>query len=654
MTESLTGAFASVAEILDKMKSELKCQICLDLLENAYATPCQHVFCRKCIDQSLNRSDVCPMCKQQVKTRSLREASVTNHVLATFRQLREDAKTLSGTCDAENEMDVCFTQPLGVLPKLPTNNQITHSEELEEAISQPTAAESIPEESSEAGVSDSCAIHQAALDCDLEALKELLKDTRPAALEKTGSEQTGENTPLQLAAASGYADVCELLLAAKAKPDTTEVAGRTALHLSAMNGFADCIQLLIDEGADMLLEDTGGQSAIHFACQNEELESVSVLLECGVDPDLRDGDGDTPLSLAAWGLNGRGSLPICKLLLAKGANPALKNKFGKGSTAGGLVRSRGSKALKDLLLAHLDDVEDRDSDPRAIIRKRQRSPPTRNSPAATPAKKRGSPAAASTATRAAKSSSTDGAAKSTRSGKSVHEAPVHEDASRRSQEKQNLEQQYRFIISSGASGARERNDNWIQSAIAKITSLGGVVAETSDNKSSFDEDYRPTHLLTRNPLKRTEKVIHSCVLGLPILKESFIDESHSTGRFVDELNHRASSDKLWEGATVRWKDLWEQKQQRPLSGKRVFFLSSKDETQPLQQISILERAGAFCTWSEKADSCFANSIVVDFAYISQDVPAALRKRFTERCTKGKVEVVEFSYFVNFVCQRPER
>lgn len=38
------------------------CSICMEELHDPVSTPCGHVFCRRCIEEWLLRSDVCPYC----------------------------------------------------------------------------------------------------------------------------------------------------------------------------------------------------------------------------------------------------------------------------------------------------------------------------------------------------------------------------------------------------------------------------------------------------------------------------------------------------------------------------------------------------------------------------------------------------------------
>eukprot|EP00931_Biecheleriopsis_adriatica_P079493 TRINITY_DN52909_c0_g1_i1.p1 TRINITY_DN52909_c0_g1~~TRINITY_DN52909_c0_g1_i1.p1 ORF type:complete len:247 (+),score=24.25 TRINITY_DN52909_c0_g1_i1:92-832(+) len=43
--------------------AELSCSLCLDLLHDAVATPCNHTFCRACILRVCMASSTCPLCR---------------------------------------------------------------------------------------------------------------------------------------------------------------------------------------------------------------------------------------------------------------------------------------------------------------------------------------------------------------------------------------------------------------------------------------------------------------------------------------------------------------------------------------------------------------------------------------------------------------
>ena len=59
------------------LSEEMMCSICLEVIRNpATAHPCQHNFCRRCLQNAMQRKKKCPNCQADV------EQVVTNHMLA--------------------------------------------------------------------------------------------------------------------------------------------------------------------------------------------------------------------------------------------------------------------------------------------------------------------------------------------------------------------------------------------------------------------------------------------------------------------------------------------------------------------------------------------------------------------------------------------
>ena len=65
MTSTPTFVFMDESSIDD----EFKCSICNEPFENATSTPCDHTFCRRCIEQWLEKTfdnGSCPTCRESV------------------------------------------------------------------------------------------------------------------------------------------------------------------------------------------------------------------------------------------------------------------------------------------------------------------------------------------------------------------------------------------------------------------------------------------------------------------------------------------------------------------------------------------------------------------------------------------------------------
>jgi len=45
---------------------EFVCPICMDMIKNCTITACGHNYCKKCIEESINRKHVCPICNDPI------------------------------------------------------------------------------------------------------------------------------------------------------------------------------------------------------------------------------------------------------------------------------------------------------------------------------------------------------------------------------------------------------------------------------------------------------------------------------------------------------------------------------------------------------------------------------------------------------------
>lgn len=62
----------------------LKCPVCFDLFDDPVfcgGSPCQHVFCRVCVEQALAQAQQCPTCRAEVCTADLRSHQLINNLL---------------------------------------------------------------------------------------------------------------------------------------------------------------------------------------------------------------------------------------------------------------------------------------------------------------------------------------------------------------------------------------------------------------------------------------------------------------------------------------------------------------------------------------------------------------------------------------------
>ncbi|KAJ4754588.1 Protein BREAST CANCER SUSCEPTIBILITY 1-like protein [Rhynchospora pubera] len=72
---------------LEKLGRELKCPICLSLLNTANSIPCNHVFCNTCILTSMKLASCCPVCKIPFHKRELRAAPHMDNLVNIFKSM---------------------------------------------------------------------------------------------------------------------------------------------------------------------------------------------------------------------------------------------------------------------------------------------------------------------------------------------------------------------------------------------------------------------------------------------------------------------------------------------------------------------------------------------------------------------------------------
>jgi len=155
-----------------------------------------------------------------------------------------------------------------------------------------TAAPPSPPETASPRVTP--AIFEAALQGDLVTIKSVLKNGVPA-----GAADENGRTLLMLAAFNGHTAVANALLGAGASVMPKDSIGRTALMYAASGPFPGTVELLLAHGAP--LDDTDSNehfSALMFAAAEGQADVVRLLLQRGANPAIKDVDGDTAADFA--------------------------------------------------------------------------------------------------------------------------------------------------------------------------------------------------------------------------------------------------------------------------------------------------------------------------------------------------------------------
>ncbi len=108
--------------------------------------------------------------------------------------------------------------------------------------------------------------------------------------------------------------------------DARDRGGRTPLFYAAQDGEHAIVAELLRRGATVNAQDRNLKTPLHFAASGFRTEVAELLLKSGASVNAQDSNGNTPLSDAVFESMGRGQM--IKLLLAYGANKALKNNHG--------------------------------------------------------------------------------------------------------------------------------------------------------------------------------------------------------------------------------------------------------------------------------------------------------------------------------------
>ncbi|KAH7914338.1 PUA-like domain-containing protein [Hygrophoropsis aurantiaca] len=108
-----------------ELTSELTCEICFMLLYQPVTTPCQHTFCSKCLQRSLDHSMLCPLCREELPGYAYFQEHPHNKVvLSILLQAYPETYAERGHAIEVEERDARLDTPIFVcqlsFPGLPT------------------------------------------------------------------------------------------------------------------------------------------------------------------------------------------------------------------------------------------------------------------------------------------------------------------------------------------------------------------------------------------------------------------------------------------------------------------------------------------------------------------------------------------------------
>jgi uncharacterized protein len=142
----------------------------------------------------------------------------------------------------------------------------------------------------------------------------------------------GGISPVAAAAYAGNDTIVEALLARGADERATDETGKPPIVYAAAGARLDIVKQLLARNIDLNARYSNDLTLLMWASGPDEkvteaqaIKVVSHLLDAGAHIDDRDDRGRTALMIAAEG----GRAEIANLLLARGADPSLKDKAGK-------------------------------------------------------------------------------------------------------------------------------------------------------------------------------------------------------------------------------------------------------------------------------------------------------------------------------------
>ena len=186
--------------------------------------------------------------------------------------------------------------------------------------------------------------------------------------EKVEEFASGWLTPLMFAARDGSVELTRILVAAGADVNAVAGDGKTALALAIFNGGYDVASLLVDRKTDVNKADAQRFTPLFWAVDRRNMETapnfpwmvtvdpmplIRKLLDAGANPNalvnntprgrMREGSPRIVFATALMRAAFAGDLELVKLLLERGADPAIVSKDGETmvSAAAGLAFIHG-------------------------------------------------------------------------------------------------------------------------------------------------------------------------------------------------------------------------------------------------------------------------------------------------------------------------
>uniref|UniRef100_A0A8C5CJH3 Ion transport domain-containing protein n=1 Tax=Gadus morhua TaxID=8049 RepID=A0A8C5CJH3_GADMO len=159
-----------------------------------------------------------------------------------------------------------------------------------------------------------------------------------------------KSSPLHLAVRGGSMEAIRLCLHTGARVDQQQLDLSSPLHLASTQGAIEAVKMMLSSYCDVEniinLTDGACQTPLHRASIFDHAELVDYLISMGGDVERMDCNGNSPLLLAT----SCGSWRTVALLLAKGANMAVRDRSGCNFLHLAILQRKGLKNLSEDVL----------------------------------------------------------------------------------------------------------------------------------------------------------------------------------------------------------------------------------------------------------------------------------------------------------------
>jgi tripartite motif-containing protein 59 len=94
----------------DKVKENLVCPICLDIVKDPVSLPCSHTFCRSCLQKGLEKDNnliICPYCRKEHRFEGGLNAIPVNVVLSSLLESLATQEKIERCPDHQKKLSIC-------------------------------------------------------------------------------------------------------------------------------------------------------------------------------------------------------------------------------------------------------------------------------------------------------------------------------------------------------------------------------------------------------------------------------------------------------------------------------------------------------------------------------------------------------------------